>query len=638
VAPGPRFQMLRLSPRSGAIAGGLLLAALFPVLPFVEDSLVGSANVGAAYALVAISLVVLTGWVGQISLGHAAFVGVGAYGTGWAASALHVPFPLSAPIAGLAGAAAAILLGAVALRVRGLYLAVATLIFSWMADTYLFRQPWVAKFGTIPSRRIGGQFELGSFDLTNRIALFYLSWALVVLGVLIASNVRDSKTGRSFFAVRGSEVAAASLGIDVIRIKLMAFALSGFLAGVAGSVIMGTGRTLSPDQFTFNVSLFYLAIAVVGGIRSLPGAIGSAALFASLTEVFFRVAALGGYLDVVSSGLLVAVLLLHRGGLAALAQQGVDAVSRRLGFAERSAVSDEPTDEDLEHVADIVHAEALRPVKKEPVVLPPSREDRKVIVRADHLTVRFGGLTAVNDVCLDVREGEIVGLIGPNGAGKTVTFNSIAGLVVPTEGKIELFGQDVTDKPVHERARLGVARTFQLIQLFPQLSVRENLMVATHGQNSTGFMSNLFVTERSIAEESAARERVDAVIERMNLQAVVNSRVGDLPFGVLRMVEVARALVTGYRFVMLDEPASGLDNRETDGLVEVMKQLHNDGITLLLIEHDVKMVTSVSDYIYVLDRGRLISEGLAKDVARDPAVVTAYIGKSAGDSEEEAVA
>ena len=616
---------------------GVAFALAFPVLPFVSYSMIGSANVGASYALAAISLVVLTGWVGQISLGHAAFVGVGAYATGWASSALHVPFPLSAPVAGLMGAAFALVLGTVALRVRGLYLAIATLIFSWMADTYLFRQPWVLRYATIPAKRVGHPHELASFDLTSRTTIYFLAWALVVLALVIAANLRDSKTGRAFFAVRGSEVAAAALGINVTRVKLIAFALSGFLAGLAGSVVMGSGRTLSPDQFTFSVSLFYLAIAVVGGIRSLPGGVASAILFASLTEVFFRIEALGGYLDVVSSGLLVVVLLLHRGGLAAMAQEGVAAVKRRLFGATESTPKVEDA-EPVDQVDTVEPAPVVIPIAKaEPVVLPANRDDRGVVVRADHLTVRFGGLTAVNDVSLTVREGEIVGLIGPNGAGKTVTFNSIAGLVVPTEGTVELFGKDVTRTPVHERARLGVARTFQLIQLFPQLSVRENLMVATHVHNPTGFFSNLLVTERSLAEERAARGRVDEVIAQMKLGAVAHSRVADLPFGVLRMVEVARALVTGFRFVMLDEPASGLDNNETDALVSVLQELHKEGITLLLIEHDVKMVTSVSDYIYVLDRGHLIAEGTAADVARDPAVVTAYIGRSR-DASDEAVA
>ncbi len=623
---------------------GVVLA--FPILPFVPFSVVGSANLGASYALVAIALVMLTGWVGQISLGHAAFVGVGAYATGWASSALNIPFPVSAPVAGIAGGAVALVLGAVALRVRGLYLAVATLIFSWMADSFLFRQDWITDYSTLPSRHVGNPGDLPSFDLTNRRTIYYLVWVLVALGLVVAANVRDSKSGRAFFAIRGSEVAAASLGIDVTRYKLLAFGVSGFLAGVAGSIIMGDARVVSPDQFSFNASLFYLAIAVVGGIRSLPGAIVSALVFASLNEVFFRVEALGGYLEVVSASLLVVVLLVHRGGLAALATEGATSL-RHLVFGRRRAAGAGEAPLELVSlpvslVASINGPESppkqparVGKKKRAPEPERPAREESPAIMQTQSVTVQFGGLTAVSDVSLSVREGEIVGLIGPNGAGKTVTFNSIAGLVVPTSGRVFLFGQDVTNAAVHERARMGVARTFQAIQLFPQLTVFENLLVATHVHNPTGFVSHLLVTERSVAQEQRHRQRVREVMARMGLEAVADRHVIDLPFGVLRMVEVARALVTDFRFIMLDEPASGLDNRETDALVAVLRGLHADGITLLLIEHDVKMVTSVCDFIYVLDRGQLIAEGTAETIARNPHVIEAYIGRAL---EEEPVA
>jgi branched-chain amino acid transport system permease protein len=600
----------------------VVLLTAFPVIPIVPYSLVGSANLAASYALVAMSLVLLTGWVGQISLGHAAFVGIGGYATGFAAEALNIPFPLSAPVAGVFGALAAIALGAIALRVRGLYLAVATLIFSWMADSYLFRQNWVTSYGSIEGRRLGRERQFPSFDLNSRRAVYYVAWALVVVGLLIAANIRDSKTGRAFFAVRGSEIAAASLGIGVTRVKLLAFGTSGFLAALGGAISMGDSRVVSADQFSFNASLFFLAIAVVGGIRSLSGAVASSILFASLTEVFFRVAALGGYLEVVSAGLLAVVLLIQRGGLPAMAQSFTGLVRRIRGLEPRVTAGAELAKTDSPVVAEIVEVGTAKD-------LSSKREERELVARASGLTVRFGGLTAVNNVNLDIRRGEVVGLIGPNGAGKTVTFNSIAGLVVPTEGEIELFGKDVTKTPVHRRARMGIARTFQLIQLFPQLSVFENLLVATHVNNPCGYLDNVIVTERSVAEERAARGRVNEVIHRIGIGAVADQRVADLPFGVLRMVEVARALVTGFQFIMLDEPASGLDNRETDKLVDVLRTLNADGITLLLIEHDVKMVTSVSDYIYVLDRGTLIAEGTPSDITRDDAVIQAYLGKAA---------
>ncbi|MDQ3757987.1 MAG: ABC transporter ATP-binding protein, partial [Actinomycetota bacterium] len=247
-------------------------------------------------------------------------------------------------------------------------------------------------------------------------------------------------------------------------------------------------------------------------------------------------------------------------------------------------------------------------------------------------TVRFGGLVAADDVSLEVREHEIVGLIGPNGAGKTTTFNAISGLNQPTSGSVRLFGAEATGLPVHVRATMGVGRTFQLIQLFPQLSVFDNLLVATHVHNDTGVLSHLVQAERASTAEAECRRRVRAVVEMLGLSEVAERRVAGLPFGVLRQVEIARALVTEAPFVMLDEPASGLDNAETDELAALLRFVRAElGVTLLLIEHDVKMVTSVSDYIYVLNRGRLLAEGTPAEVQRNPDVVAAYLGEATED-------
>jgi branched-chain amino acid transport system ATP-binding protein len=266
------------------------------------------------------------------------------------------------------------------------------------------------------------------------------------------------------------------------------------------------------------------------------------------------------------------------------------------------------------------------------------RKERHPLVAAEGITVQFGGLTAVDNASLTVREGEIVGLIGPNGAGKTTLFNAIAGYNEPTAGTIRLYGQDVTHLPVHRRARVGVARTFQLIQLFRELTVYENLLVATHVHNPTGFGAHLVVSGSALRHEGDAIERVNEILELLDLTDLADRTTGDLPFGVLRMIEVARALVTGFRVVMLDEPASGLDNTETDRLIEVLRFVRGLGVTLLLIEHDVRMVTGVSDYMYVLEQGRMIAEGPPEDVQRNPLVIAAYLGEPAGEPEKEPVA
>ena len=631
--------------RPGLLAG-VAFALAFPWLPLVSYSVLGSANVGAYYAVVAISLVVLTGWVGQISLGHAGLVGVGAYVAGWVTASWRVTFPVNLLWAALAGALVAAALGIVAVRVRGLYLAVATLIFSWMAVEFLFRQPWFVRHGEIDVRAFGTPGTYPYFDFASRRTYFYAAWATVAAVAMLMANLRDSKTGRAFFAVRGSEVAAASLGISVVRTKITAFALSGALAGAAGALVLVRGQVVSPDAFKVEVSLFFLAIAVVGGLSSLGGAVAAALLFASLDELFFRVAALSGWLEVVPPLLLTVVLLLYRGGLAAAPA----ALRARLGPRLSPYVAPQverlrellpslgrPAPEPLaEPVAVDEEADLPPAIAAPPVQLPADREERAILLAAEHVTVRFGGLVAVDDVSLTVRKHEIVGLIGPNGAGKTTTFNAIAGLNVPTSGTIRVFDQDVTRWTVDERARLGVGRTFQAIQLAPQLTVFDNLLVATHLQNDSSLLSHLFAGTSSLRGERAARAQVSRVATLLELDDFLDRRVADLPFGVLRMVELARALVTGSRLLMLDEPASGLDNTETDRLAAILRSLRDLGITILLIEHDVAMVTGVSDYMYVLDHGGLLAEGTPAEIRSHPGVIAAYLGV-APESEVELV-
>ena len=653
---------------------GLLVALI--VWPFLHPpfSLLNDAVTACTYFIASASIVLLTGWVGQISLSQAAFIGIGGFGSAIFIRDAGVPFPFNLILAAGLAAAVAVILGFVALRVRGLYLAVATLIFGYMADSYLFSAPWFAGSGgnsTAVVKTIGKEGLAPFIDFSNPRTLYLICFGMCALVVFALLNLRDSKSGRAFFAIRGSEMAAASLGIDVRRYKLFAFALAGGICGIAGNLtFIGSGTVVS-SQFSLSVSLLVLSIAVVGGLQSLGGCVAASIVFAGLNELFFRVSALTGYLDVVSALLLAVVLLVYPGGLAAipaavgrrlkpvLADSGVAgrAARFRTALGERVEVAvSRVVDPARASLARVLHVErrkqvrvgmlqsAPTPIRSVDLVrtieppaeeLPGRRLERMdfgaaMPIEATNVRVVFDGLVAVDDASLTVGPGEIVGLIGPNGAGQTPLFNAISGLVVPTTGRVNILGRDVTNDSVHQRAQLGLGRTFQAIQLFPQLSVYENLLVATHCNNPTGMFSHITLTKRAVRHEAAAEETVRNAVRFMRLESVADRTVAGLPFGVLRRVEIARTLVAGSPVVMLDEPASGLDNAETDLLSELLVDLRERlGLSLLLIEHDVRMVMSIVDRTYVLVHGKIVSQGTPAEVRDDPVVVKAYLGESA---------
>lgn len=677
----------------------LLIAGLFILVwPLVAPySVLGTSLLAVQLSLVAVALVVLTGWVGQISLAHASFVGIAALVTGMVARGFGLAFPVSMIGAAVAAAGAAAVLGVVALRVRGLYLAVATLIFAWMCDTFLFRSPWLGagtSGSTLPRQVLGIPGGWPVIDFGSRETLFWMSAPVLALAVLAVATLRDSKTGRAFFAVRGSEMAAASLGINVVRTKLVAFAISGALAGFSGHLLMLDQRTVVPNQFIFTVSLQFLAIAVVGGLGSLGGALAAAAVFAGLNELFYNASgALAGWLDIITSGLLTFVLIAYPGGLAAAAPRlgslgrlvgapvarriAARRAARAVRVAERASARAEerparrsqarrspataaedwlteafPVEvsapqngevhvdavripaaadanpngsatEDAGSLPDLVRLAEMRPAEAYDA---STRHERPPVLEADGIVVKFGGLTAVHDASLSVRRGEITGLIGPNGAGKTTLFNAMLGLNEPAGGVVRIHGSDATASPPHERAALGVARTFQVLQLFGELTVFDNLLVATHLHNPSGVWSNLTGSRLTLAAESEVRERAHRVLGLLGLDDIADRSVRGLPFGVLRMVELGRALVTGAKLVLLDEPASGLNDSETDRLASVIVGMRALGVTVLLIEHDVRMVTGVCDFIYVLDQGQIIAQGTPAEIQRNPAVIAAYLG------------
>jgi len=595
----------------------------FLLYPWILPSNWSNMGVRAAiWALALLSLVVLTGWVGQISLAQAAIMGVGAFTAAKVTNHLVLDFPFHAVVAGIAGALVAAGIGIAALRIRGLYLAIATLAFQWMMEaSFLEWHPFSGGFNGIGIRPL----HISSYDFSSDRLFFYLAWPVAALLFLFAANLRDSKTGRAWFAIRGSELAASSLGIDVMRYKLIGFAVSGFIVGVAGSINLNFIGQATPLDYNFQKSITYLAVAVLGGVGFLGGAlVGAFAFVISDQLIFTEIGALRGKIEIAAAALLIFTIIRNPGGLITFREDLVERI--RSAREKRGGRREEP----LPVSGGAPQQGPRRRTRTTPQAEPSLRQERAerpAVLRVQNATVRFGGVVALDGVSLEVREREICGLIGPNGAGKTTLFNVINGMQTPLRGAVRFLDADVTAVRSHARAKMGLARTFQIMRLFPRLTVTENLMIGTHRTNASGFVGNLLMLDRSRAQDAVGAERVAEMLAFLGIGEVADAKVAGLPFGTLRLVELARALVTDPALLLLDEPASGLDVGETELLVDLLCKIRDQmDKTILLIEHDMSMVMSVSDYVYVMDFGRNLAEGLPVQIRSDEAVIAAYLG------------
>lgn len=575
-----------------------------------------------AFALCATSLTVLTGWAGQLSLGQMAFAGIGAL-TAAALTrglALHwgdttlieiyaMPFALSIVVAGLVTAALAVAIGAGALRVRGLLLAVTTFAFGLAAQQYLYRRPvFVGDGGSTVAFPRG---DLLGLDLASQRSYYYVVLAVLAVALGVLARLRRGGVGRTTIAVRDNADTAAAYTVPAAATKLRAFAIAGALAGIGGALLAGTVLAVPYTERFFRVedSLALVAIVVIGGLGSLSGAILGAIWVVGL-PAFFPEQEL---VPLVTSSVGLLVLLLYfPGGLA------------QIGYSSRRAL--------LAWVEQRVPAPPVKSATARPSLhRTHAREAPRAETAADPLVttdvrVRFGGIAAVDGASIAVHDGEVVGLIGTNGAGKSTLMNAIGGFV-PSTGRVELLGRDVSRASAAKRASAGLGRTFQAATLFPELTVRDVVLVALEARGRSRLLSSALALPAARRRERTARAEAAELIDFLGLGRYADRYVADLSTGTRRIVELAGLLALDARLLCLDEPTAGVAQRETEAFGQVIGEIRAElGASVLLIEHDMPLIMGISDRVYCMEAGRVIAEGPPAAVREDPAVIASYLG------------
>lgn len=556
----------------------------------------------ALYAIVALSLTVLTGWAGQLSLGQYAFVGLGSFATA-ALQLRGMPFGIAVFFGVVAGVSVALLIGAPALRISGLFLAVTTLGFAVMGRTWLFTRPALLGDNTAANVDRG---VLWFLDLRAPRTYYLVCLAVLVLVVLAVSRLRHSGVGRSMIAVRDNEQGAAAFTVSPAMTKLAAFAVAGGLAALAGGLLAGARVQFAALNFGPEESLRVVSMAIIGGLGSIAGSVLGAVYVLGLPALIQD----SPEVRLLTSGVGLLILLLYfPGGLAQLLYRARDAL---LDLAARRVPWSPPPQQ---------RATAATIGADEPADTPD------VVLRATDVTVRFGGRTALESVTFELPAAKIVGLIGANGAGKSTLVGAMAGSVRIGEGRIELLGSDVTDRPAHERARMGLGRVFQDARLFGDLTVRESVKLALEARERSELVPSMLGLPPALrAERRKAREAAE-LVAFLGLGRYADAFVSDLSTGTRRITELACLAALRPRVILLDEPTAGVAQREAEAFGPLIESIATElDASLVLIEHDIPLVMSISDRVYCLEAGSVISQGTPQKVRNDPRVIVAYLG------------
>ena len=572
-----------------------LAAAPFLLSPFSITLL----NYVGIYSLVAVGLVLLTGIVGIISFGQAAFIGIAAYATAWV-SAINGQSPwLGLALAIVLTCTVAAVLGLVTLRLQGHFLSLSTIAWG-LSIGFLFGN--VDGLGGFNGLSNIPPISIGSYALSEGWQIYYLIWTFVVVVLILLHNLLNSRLGRAMRTMRGGKTLVESLGVSAYWVNLTAFVIAAFLAALSGWLYAHLSRFISPTPFEPLAGIEYLMMAMIGGATSLLGGLVGAAV------IIFLKNAVQDYLPLIARGASgqleivvfasIFILFLQR------ARQGI------VPFLSRFLPQPQPN----------------RPEPAPPLPLRTQPAPGEVLLQVEGAERRFGGLIAVNKVSFEVRAGEILGLIGPNGAGKSTMFNLLTGALACNSGKIVFAGRNIERLSQAKIARAGIARTFQHVKLRPRMTLLDNVLLGTYSRTRAGLISGAFRLERQ--EEASARAEAMRQLERIGLGDNPFELAGNLPLGNQRLLEIARALAADPLLLVLDEPAAGLRRNEKQKLADLLANLRRDHVTILLVEHDMEFVMNLVDRIVVMDFGTKLCEGDPAAIRNDARVQEAYLGST----------
>jgi len=585
------------------IVAAIALAPL--VLGTFAVSLMNDIGIGA---LVALGLVLLTGVGGATSFGQAAFVGIAAYATAWLTTAQGLSPWLGLPFALLLTGVSALAIGMLTLRLGGHFLPLSTI--AWGLSIAML-------FGNVDAlgRHTGlsniPPIHVGPWSLVDAQAIYYLIWLIVGLAFLFSYNLMASRPGRAIRGLRGGAVLLASVGADAYRVRLSLFVLAALFAGLAGWLYAHTNRFVSPAPFDLRASIEYLLMAVAGGLGNLAGALVGSALVLmmknGLQDVLPLFTERAGQLEAIAfAALFIALLHFARGGLMGFLRKLTHGRFKAPAADERLGGVDS-------HVAPLPHRQLPAPGTP--------------VLAVEGVVKRFGGLVAVDGVSFEVSAGEIVGLIGPNGAGKSTMFNLLTCTLPMSAGTVRFLGRDISGMAQREVARLGLARTFQHVKLRPHMSLLDNVALGAHSRARAGVLQAGLRLDR--AQEQQILGEARRQLERIGLGDAAHELAGSLPLGTQRILEIARALAADPVLLVLDEPAAGLRRKEKQALGELLRKLKGEGVTILIVEHDMDFVMKLVDRLVVMNFGSKLVEGVPAAVRADARVQAAYLGSVA---------